>query len=338
MKKKAIITGIAGQDGAFLAQLLLKKGYKVIGADRRRVDSYYHRLEDLGIIDKIEFTYFDLMEESVIFDLIRKEQPDEFYNLAAQSFVKASFDLPILTANVDAMGVLRILEAIRVFSPQTKFYQASTSEMFGKVQEIPQTEKTPFYPRSPYGVAKLFGHWIVKNYRESYGMYACSGILFNHESEYRGKEFVTQKIVEKAVDIKNGDNTPLVLGNIDALRDWGYARDYVEGMYLMLQQEIADDYILATNKTTSVRDFVTMVFSKLEIEIEWKGGGINEKGIDSNGNILIEISEEFYRPAEVELLIGDYSKAKEELGWMPKTELEDLAEIMVNHARRRKKK
>ena len=336
--KKAIITGIAGQDGAFLAQLLLKKGYKVIGADRRRVDSYYHRLEDLGIIDQIEFTYFDLMEDSVIFDLIRKEQPDEFYNLAAQSFVKASFDLPILTANVDAMGVLRILEAIRIFSPKTKFYQASTSEMFGKVQEIPQTEKTPFYPRSPYGVAKLFGHWIVKNYRESYGMYACSGILFNHESEYRGKEFVTQKIVEKAVDIKNGDKTPLVLGNIDAQRDWGYAKDYVEGMYLMLQQEIADDYVLATNSTTSVRDFVTMVFSKLKIEIEWKGQGINEKGIDSSGNVLIEISEKFYRPAEVELLIGDFSKAKSKLGWVPKTELEDLAEIMVNHALKRKNK
>ena len=336
--KKAIITGIAGQDGAFLAQLLLKKGYKVIGADRRRVDSYYHRLEDLGIIDQIEFTYFDLMEDSVIFDLIRKEQPDEFYNLAAQSFVKASFDLPILTANVDAVGVLRILEAIRIFSPKTKFYQASTSEMFGKVQEIPQTEKTPFYPRSPYGVAKLFGHWIVKNYRESYGMYACSGILFNHESEYRGKEFVTQKIVEKAVDIKNGDKTPLVLGNIDAQRDWGYAKDYVEGMYLMLQQEIADDYVLATNSTTSVRDFATMVFSKLKIEIEWKGQGINEKGIDSSGNVLIEISEKFYRPAEVELLIGDYSKAKSKLGWVPKTELEDLAEIMVNHALKRKNK
>ena len=336
IKKKAIITGIAGQDGAFLSQLLLEKGYKVIGADRRRVDSYYHRLEDLGIIDKIEFTYFDLMEESVIFDLIRKEQPDEFYNLAAQSFVKASFDLPILTANVDAMGVLRILEAIRIFSPKTRFYQASTSEMFGKVQEIPQTESTPFYPRSPYGVAKLFGHWIVKNYRESYGMYLCSGILFNHESEYRGKEFVTQKIVEKAVDIKNGDKTPLLLGNLDAQRDWGYAKDYVEGMYLMLQQEKADDYVLATNNTTSVRDFVKMTFSILGIDILWKGKGIEEKGIDINGNILVEISEQFYRPAEVELLIGDYKKAKEKLGWIPKTELNDLVKIMVKHAIKRK--
>ena len=261
MKKKAIITGIAGQDGAFLAQLLLKKGYKVIGADRRRVDSYYHRLEDLGIIDQIKFTYFDLMEDSVIFDIIRKERPDEFYNLAAQSFVKASFDLPILTANVDAMGVLRILEAIRIFSPQTKFYQASTSEMFGKVQEIPQTEETPFYPRSPYGVAKLFGHWIVKNYRESYGMYACSGILFNHESEYRGKEFVTQKIVEKAVDIKNGDNTPLVLGNIDAQRDWGYAKDYVKCMWLMLQHDSPEDFVIATGKQHSVRSMYNLSYS-----------------------------------------------------------------------------
>lgn len=244
MNKKAIITGIAGQDGAFLAKLLIDKGYKVIGADRRRVDSNYERLNDLGIAQQIEFVYFDLIEDSIIFDIIRKEQPDEFYNLAAQSFVKASFDLPILTANVDAMGVLRILEAIRIFSPKTKLYQASTSEMFGKVQQIPQTEETPFYPRSPYGVAKLFGHWIVKNYRESYGMYACSGILFNHESEYRGREFVTQKIVEKAVDIKKGDNTPLVLGNIDAKRDWGYAKDFAEAMFLMLQQKDADDYVI----------------------------------------------------------------------------------------------
>jgi GDPmannose 4,6-dehydratase len=336
MNKKAIITGIAGQDGAFLAKLLIDKGYKVIGADRRRVDSNYERLNDLGIAQQIEFVYFDLIEDSIIFDIIRKEQPDEFYNLAAQSFVKASFDLPILTANVDAMGVLRILEAIRIFSPKTKLYQASTSEMFGKVQQIPQTEETPFYPRSPYGVAKLFGHWIVKNYRESYGMYACSGILFNHESEYRGREFVTQKIVEKAVDIKKGDNTPLVLGNIDAKRDWGYAKDFVEAMFLMLQQKDADDYVIATNSTTSVRDFVTLVFNKLKININWKGKGLNEKGVDSNGKVLVEISEEFYRPAEVDLLIGDYKKAKEKLGWAPETKLEELTEIMINHALKRK--
>lgn len=336
MNKKAIITGIAGQDGAFLAKLLLDKGYKVIGADRRRVDSNYERLNDLGIVQQIEFVYFDLIEDSIIFDILRKEQPDEFYNLAAQSFVKASFELPILTANVDGMGVLRILEAIRIFSPKTKFYQASTSEMFGKVQQVPQREETPFYPRSPYGVAKLFGHWIVKNYRESYGMYACSGILFNHESEYRGREFVTQKIVEKAVDIKKGDNTPLVLGNIDAKRDWGYAKDFVEAMFLMLQQKDADDYVIATNSTTSVRDFVTLVFNKLNININWKGQGLNEKGVDSNGKVLVEISEEFYRPAEVDLLIGDYKKAKEKLGWAPETKLEELTEIMINHALKRK--
>ena len=334
--KKAVITGIAGQDGAFLAHLLIEKGYKVIGADRRRVDSYYHRLDDLGVTDKVEFTYFDLMEDSNIFDLIRREQPDEFYNLAAQSFVKASFDLPLLTANVDAMGVLRILEAIRIFSPKTKFYQASTSEMFGKVQEIPQIETTPFYPRSPYGVAKLFGHWIVKNYRESYGMFACSGILFNHESEYRGKEFVTQKIIEKVVSIHYGDNTPLVLGNIDSKRDWGYAKDFVEGMYLMLQQEKADDYVLATNKTTSVRDFVSMAFEKLSIQLRWEGEGINEKGVNvENNKILVEISEDFYRPAEVDLLIGNPEKAKIELNWTPNTELQDLVNIMVNHAIKR---
>lgn len=339
MKKKAIITGIAGQDGAFLAELLLKNGYEVIGADRRRVDSYYHRLDDLNITNNIRFVYFDLMEDSVIYDLIRREQPDEFYNLAAQSFVKASFDLPILTANVDAMGVLRILEAIRIFSPKTKFYQASTSEMFGKVQEIPQKESTPFYPRSPYGVAKLFGHWIVKNYRESYGMYACSGILFNHESEYRGKEFVTQKIVEKAVAIKNGDKSPLILGNIDSKRDWGYAKDYVKGMYLMLQQKQPDDYVLATNSTTTVRDFVGLVFQELGIKITWEGTGINETGINSeNGELLVRISEEFYRPAEVDLLIGDYSKAEEKLGWIPTTGLQELVSIMVSHAKKRMQK
>ena len=334
--KKAIITGIAGQDGAFLAQLLINKGYKVIGADRRRVDSNYPRLKDLGIENKIEFRYFDLLEDSIIFDLVRKEQPDEFYNLAAQSFVKASFDLPILTADIDAMGVLRILEAIRIFSPKTKFYQASTSEMFGKVQEIPQTEKTPFYPRSPYGVAKLFAHWIVKNYRESYSLFACSGILFNHESEYRGKEFVTQKIVEKAVSISNGDETPLVLGNIDAQRDWGYAKDYTEGMYLMLQSDRPDDYVLATNQTTTVRDFVSKVFKEVGISLKWSGIGINEKGIDLKTNkVMVEISEQFYRPAEVELLIGDYSKARRELGWEPKTNLDKLVSIMVDHAKLR---
>ena len=296
MKRKAIITGIAGQDGAFLAKLLIDKNYEVIGADRRRVDTYYWRLRSLKIIDKIKFEYFDLMEESVINNLIRKHKPDEFYNLAAQSFVKASFDLPILTANVDAIGVLRILEAIRMYSPSTRFYQASTSEMFGKVQEIPQKESTPFYPRSPYGVSKLFAHWMTVNYRESYDLFASSGILFNHESEYRGSEFVTQKVVENAVRIKNGNKKPIELGNLDATRDWGYAQDYVEGMYLMLQANKADDYILATNKTYSVRELVTLTFKNLNIEIEWIGKGINEKAIDKkNGRELVVINENYYR-------------------------------------------
>lgn len=338
MKRKAIITGIAGQDGAFLAKLLIDKNYEVIGADRRRVDTYYWRLRSLKIIDKIKFEYFDLMEEGVINNLIRKHKPDEFYNLAAQSFVKASFDLPILTANVDAIGVLRILEAIRMYSPSTRFYQASTSEMFGKVQEIPQKESTPFYPRSPYGVSKLFAHWMTVNYRESYDLFASSGILFNHESEYRGSEFVTQKVVENAVRIKNGNKKPIELGNLDATRDWGYAQDYVEGMYLMLQANKADDYILATNKTYSVRELVTLTFKNLNIEIEWIGKGINEKAIDKkNGRELVVINENYYRPAEVDKLIGDYSKAERDLGWRPKTSFSNLISIMVDSALEREK-
>ena len=336
--KKAIITGIAGQDGGFLAALLIKKGYEVVGADRRRVDTEYSRLSDLGILDKIRFVYFDLTETNNINNLIIKEQPDEFYNLAAQSFVKASFELPILTSDVDAMGVLRILDAIKNYSPKTKFYQASTSEMFGKVQEIPQNENTPFYPRSPYGVAKLFAHWTVVNYRESYGLFACSGILFNHESEYRGKEFVTQKIIEKVVSIERGDSSPLVLGNIDSERDWGYARDYVEGMYLMLQHSKPNDYVLATNSKISVRKFVEIAFKKAGIEIEWQGSNIDEIGLDNKtGKVIVKISEEFFRPAEVDLLIGDYSKAKNVLKWEPKTKLDQMIEIMINHCKKRTK-
>ena len=319
--------------------MVAKKGYEVIGADRRRVDTEYSRLSDLGILDKIRFTYFDLMEQNNINNLIEKEQPDEFYNLAAQSFVKASFELPILTSDVDAMGVLRILDAIKNYSPHTKFYQASTSEMFGKVQETPQTENTPFYPRSPYGVAKLFAHWMLKNYRESYGLFACSGILFNHESEYRGSEFVTQKIIEKVVSIKNGDSSPLELGNIDAERDWGYAKDYVEGMYLMLQHNNADDYVLATNSKIKVRKFVEIAFEKIGIKIIWKGEGIDEVGLnESNGKILVKINKEFFRPAEVDVLIGDFSKAKKILNWEPKTDLNEMIDIMINHCIKRKYK
>lgn len=335
--KKAIITGIAGQDGAFLAELLLEKGYEVIGADRRRVDDEYPRLESLGIKEKIRLHYFDLLEANNINNLIREEKPDEFYNLAAQSFVKASFDLPIMTCDVDAMGVIRILDAIKNYSPKTKFYQASTSEMFGKVQQIPQTEKTPFYPRSPYGIAKLFAHWMVVNYRESYGIFACSGILFNHESEFRGGEFVTQKVVRKAVEISSGVDTQLVLGNLDAKRDWGYAKDYVKGMHKMLQANKPQDYVLATNKTTTIRGFVDMTFKKLDINIDWEGEGINELGRNrKTGKVIVSISDKFFRPTEVDLLIGDYSKAHKELNWQPETSLQELVGIMVDYELNRK--
>lgn len=330
--KKAIVTGIGGQDGAFLADLLLNKGYEVFGADRRRVNVEYPHLISLGIKEKVKFIYFDLSEEYQISRLIRELQPDEFYNLAAMSFVKASFELPMLTADVDAIGPLRIMEAIRTYSPRTKFYQASTSEMFGLVQETPQSERTPFYPRSPYGVAKLYAHWTVVNYRESYGLHFSSGILFNHESEFRGEEFVTQKIIKAACRIKRGQQDELVLGNIDAKRDWGHAEDYVNGMYLMLQQDSGDDYVLATGSTVSVREFVEKVFHKLGITIEWNGTGIDEKGIDKNtGKIIVRISEEFYRPAEVDILIGDASKAKRKLGWEPKMNLDRIIDRMINH-------
>jgi GDPmannose 4,6-dehydratase len=334
--KKAIITGIGGQDGTFLAKYLVEKGYEVIGADRRRVDVSFLNLKHFDLLDKVRIVYFDLLEYSNIEDIIRTEQPDEFYNLGAQSFVKASFDMPILTSEVDAIGVLRILEAIRRHSPKTKFYQASTSEMFGKVQEIPQNENTPFYPRSPYGVAKLFAHWMVVNYRESYNLFACSGILFNHESEFRGKEFVTQKIINGVISILNGDGRPLELGNLDAKRDWGYAGDYIKGMYMMLQQSEPNDYVLATNSTISVREFVELAFKKAGINIFWQGKGIDEIGVNEKGQILVKINSEFYRPTEVDLLIGDYSKAKIELGWEPETSLEMIIDKMFKHALKQK--
>jgi len=337
MNKKAIVTGIAGQDGAFLANLLLSKGYEVIGLDRRRADQSYPHLLDLNINDKIRYHYFDLLEDNNINNLLNTEKPDEFYNLAAQSFVQASFELPLLTTNINSMGVLRILDAIKNYSPHTKFYQASTSEMFGKVQEIPQTENTPFYPRSPYGVGKLFAHWIVKNYRESYGLFLCSGILFNHESEYRGKEFVTQKIVENAVIISEDLNAPpLQIGNLDACRDWGYAKDYVEGMWMMLQNDAADDYVLATGQTTSVRDFVEMSFYHVGIGIRWEGDNDNEIGYDvKTDRKIVVVNKDFYRPAEVDLLLGDYTKAKNDMGWEPKTQLKELVDLMITHAKKR---
>jgi len=330
MKKKALITGIRGQDGAYLAKFLLEKGYEVWGADRRSGDFSNWRLKELGIDKEIKYIYMDLLEFTNIFRVIDKVQPDEIYNLAAQSFVGVSFEQPILTAEVDAIGVLRILEAIRTLKPNTKFYQASTSEMFGKVQEVPQTEKTPFYPRSPYGVAKLFGHWITVNYRESYNIFACSGILFNHESPLRGIEFVTRKITYGVARIKYGLQNKIVLGNLSSKRDWGYAPEYVEAMWLMLQQDEPDDYIIATNETHEVREFVELAFKVVDIDIKWEGEGVNEKGIDKKtGKILVEVSPEFFRPAEVDLLIGDYSKAEKKLGWKPKTKFSDLVQIMV---------
>ncbi len=334
--KKALITGIRGQDGAYLAKLLLEKGYEVWGADRRTGNSENWRLRELGIENEIKIVYMDLLELTNIMRVISKIQPDEVYNLAAQSFVGVSFEQPILTAEVDALGVLRLLEAIRTLKPDVKFYQASTSEMFGKVQEIPQTEETPFYPRSPYGVAKLFGHWITINYRESFNIFACSGILFNHESPLRGIEFVTRKITYGLARIKYGLQDKLVLGNLEAKRDWGYAPEYVEAMWLMLQQDEPDDYIIATKETHSVREFVEKAAQIAGFNIEWEGKGTNTKGVDrKTGKVIIEVSSEFYRPAEVNILVGNPEKAKKKLGWSPKTKFEELVRIMMEADLRR---
>ncbi|MFN3995946.1 MAG: GDP-mannose 4,6-dehydratase [bacterium] len=339
MKKKALITGIRGQDGAYLAKFLLEKGYEVWGADRRTGEGSFWRLKELNILEKIKIIPLDLLEITNIQKVIEEIKPDEIYNLAAQSFVKSSFDMPILTSEVNALGPLRILEAIKTIKPDTKFYQASTSEMFGKVQEIPQKESTPFYPRSPYAVSKLFAHWITINYRESYNLFACSGILFNHESPLRGIEFVTRKISLSVAKIKYGLQDKIVLGNLDSKRDWGYAPEYVEGMYLMLQQNTPNDYILATGETHSVREFVETAFKIIDIEIIWQGKDVNETGIDKKtGRILVEVSPEFYRPAEVDILIGDYSKAYKELKWEPKTKFPKLVEIMVTADLERVKK
>lgn len=328
--KKAIITGIRGQDGAYLAKLLLSKGYKVYGADRRSGDIGLWRLKELGIDKDIEHIYMDLLEYTNIIDTIKKIKPDEVYNLAAQSFVQASFDQPMVTADIDALGVLRLLEAIRHFSPKTKFYQASTSEMFGKVQEIPQSEKTPFYPRSPYAVSKLFGHWIVVNYRESYNLFACSGILFNHESPLRGLEFITRKTTYNIARIKYGLSDKLIVGNLDSKRDWGYAEEYVYGMWLMLQQKHPDDYVLATGETHTIRELIEYSFKYIGIDINWTGKGLSEKGIDKKtGKVLIEVSKKFYRPAEVDLLLGNPSKAKKILKWEPKIKFKELVEMMI---------
>lgn len=330
MPKKALVTGIRGQDGAYLAKLLLEKGYEVWGADRRSGDSSCWRLKELGIDKEVKIVYMDLLELTNIIKVIEKIKPDEIYNLAAQSFVQASFDQPILTAEVNAIGVLRILEAIRTVKPDARFYQASTSEMFGQVQEIPQTEKTPFYPRSPYGVSKLFGHWITVNYRESYGIFACSGILFNHESPLRGLEFVTRKITYSLARIKYGLQDKLLLGNLEAKRDWGYAPEYVEAMWLMLQQPEPDDYVIATGETHTVKEFVEKAAEIAGFKIEWVGEGVNTRGVDTkSGKVIVEVSPEFYRPAEVDILIGNPEKAKRKLGWYPRTKFEELVRIMM---------
>jgi GDPmannose 4,6-dehydratase len=332
MSKKAIITGVRGQDGAYLSKLLLSKGYEVYGVDRRSGDSSNWRMKELGIGNELKILYMDLLEMTNIMQVIEKIKPDEFYNLAAQSFVQASFDQPILTSEVDAIGVLRILETLRMISPDTKFYQASTSEMFGKVQETPQRETTPFYPRSPYGVAKLFSHWMTINYRESYNLFGCSGILFNHESPLRGQEFVTRKITQGVAKIKYGMQDKIVLGNLDSKRDWGFAKEYVEAMWLMLQQEKADDYVVATGETHTVREFIEIAFNHIAVKIEWKDEGVNEKGIDKKtGKVVVAIAPEYFRPAEVDILLGDASKARQKLGWVSKTKFEDLVRMMVEY-------
>lgn len=328
--KRAIITGITGQDGAYLTKLLLEKGYEVYGAFRRTADLHLDKLRFLGVDDKINFIPMELLEFTNIYRAIEKVQPDEIYNLGAQSFVALAFDQPIFTADVTAVGPLRVLEAIRTINPKIKFYQASSSEMFGRVKVIPQNENTPFYPRSPYAVSKLFGHWITVNYRESYGIFACSGILFNHESPLRGLEFVTRKITYGLARIKYGLQDKIILGNLEAKRDWGYAPEYVEGMWLMLQQSEPDDYVIATGETHSVREFVEKAADVAGFDIQWEGEGVNTKGIDKkSGKAIVAVSPEFYRPAEVDILMGDSKKAMEKLGWKPRTNFVELVRIMV---------
>ncbi len=329
MGKRALITGIVGQDGSYLAKLLLEKGYEVWGGDRRGGDGSC-RFKELGIERDVDVISMDLLEFTNIYKVIEKVEPDEVYNLAAQSFVQASFEMPILTVDVNALGALRLLEVLRCLRPGAKFYQASTSEMFGNTRETPQTEKTPFYPRSPYGAAKLFAHWITVNYRESYGMFACSGILFNHESPLRGPEFVTRKITHGLARVKYGLQDRLLLGNLDAKRDWGYAPEYVEGIWLMLQQGEADDYVLATGEAHSVREFVEKAAEVAGFDIRWEGKGAEARGIDRrSGKAVVEVSPEFYRPAEVGVLVGNPQKAMEKLGWRPRTHFAELVRIMM---------
>ena len=349
--KTALITGITGQDGSFLAEFLLEKGYAVHGIMRRSSSFNTGRIEHLYLDEwvrdmknkkTIELHYGDMTDSSSLIRILQQVQPDEVYNLAAQSHVKVSFDCPEYTAEADALGTLRLLEAIRILSleKKTRLYQASTSELFGKVVEVPQNENTPFYPRSPYGVAKQYGYWIVKNYREAYGIFAVNGILFNHESERRGETFVTRKISLAAARIAQGHQDKLYLGNLGALRDWGYAKDYIECMWLMLQQASPEDYVIATGECHSVREFCTLAFQEVGITLRWEGEGVNEKGIDvATGKVLVEVDPKYFRPTEVEQLLGDPSKARTQLGWNPhKTSFHELVRIMVQHDMRKVKK
>lgn len=328
--KNALITGITGQDGSYLAELLLEKGYNVFGLWRRKAVADYGNIAHLK--DRITLIYGDMTDAVSLIAAMQISQADEVYNLAAQSFVTASWNTPLATAEINAVGVTNMLEAIRLIKPEARFYQASTSEMFGMVQETPQRETTPFYPRSPYGVAKLYGHWITKNYRESYNMFACSGILFNHESERRGIEFVTRKITNAAAKISLGLQDFVELGNLDAKRDWGHSRDYVRAMWLMLQQDAPDDYVIATNETRTVREFAETAFSYVGIDIEWQGTGTEEIGINkANGKTVVKINPDFYRPAEVDFLLGNPEKAERELGWKREISFTDLVKGMVEN-------
>lgn len=340
--KKALITGVNGQDGSYLSEFLLEKGYEVHGIIRRSSSFNRDRIEHIYLDDflhdkksKFELHYGDMTDSSSLIRVIQQVKPDEIYNLAAQSHVQVSFDTPEYTANVDALGTLRILEAVRILGMEktTRIYQASTSELYGKVQEIPQSETTPFYPRSPYGVAKLYGFWITKNYREAYDMYACNGVLFNHESERRGENFVTRKITLGVAKIAKGIQDTLKLGNLDSKRDWGYAKDYVECMWLILQQEKPEDYVIATGEMITVREFVEKAFKVLNIEVEWRGEGVDEKGYDKKtGKLIVKVDPKYFRPAEVDLLVGNPQKAEKQLGWNPRsTSIDDLVKIMVQY-------
>ena len=328
--KNALITGITGQDGSYLAELLLEKGYNVYGIMRRKSVVDYGNVAHIK--DKIHFIYADMTDEISLMNAMRISDADEVYNLAAQSFVATSWEQPIATADIDALGVNNMLEAIRMIKPSCRFYQASTSEMFGLVQAVPQDEATPFYPRSPYGVAKLYGHWITKNYRESYGLFACSGILFNHESERRGLEFVTRKITDAVARIQHGLQECVELGNLSAKRDWGHSKDYVRAMWLMLQQDTPDDYVIATNETRTIREFAEIAFRHINVELEWRGEGKDEVGVDkATGKVRVRVNPQFFRPAEVQLLLGNPAKAEQKLGWEREISFDQLVSRMVDN-------